>query len=146
MLRKRVALVAHDAKKQDMVEWAKFNKGTLEDKCVLWGTRTTGTLVLDEVGIDVNLLLSGPKGGDSQIGSMICEKKVDIVVFFWDPLSVQPHDVDVKALLRLAVLYDVPIACNRSSADFLISSPMFFEHKDEAKHDFDVVESHAVLG
>ncbi len=124
-MKKRVALVAHNAKKQDMVEWTKFNKGTLKDKCELWGTKTTGTLVRDKIGLDVHLLLSGPEGGDSQLGAMISEKKVDIVVFFWDPLSVQPHDVDVKALLRLAVLYDVPMACNRSTADYLISSPLF---------------------
>ncbi|MDH4128236.1 MAG: methylglyoxal synthase [Spirochaetota bacterium] len=123
-MRKRIALVAHNAKKKDMVEWANFNRGTLE-KCDLWGTKTTGSLVRDEVGLHVTLLLSGPEGGDSQLGAMISERKVDIVVFFWDPLSVQPHDVDVKALLRLAVLYDVPIACNRSSADYLISSPLF---------------------
>ncbi|MDH5682206.1 MAG: methylglyoxal synthase [Spirochaetota bacterium] len=128
-MKRKVALVAHDAKKLDMVEWARFNYGTLKDQCELWGTNTTGNLVKDEVGLEVNLLLSGPKGGDSQLGAMICEKRVDIVVFFWDPLSVQPHDVDVKALLRLAVLYDVPIACNRSTADYLISSPLFEETK-----------------
>lgn len=125
-MKKRIALVAHDAKKKDMVEWVQFNKGTLE-KCELWGTKSTGTMVINDVGLSVNLLLSGPKGGDSQLGAMISEKKVDIVIFFWDPLSVQPHDVDVKALLRLAVLYDVPTACNRSSADYLISSPLFQE-------------------
>ncbi|HEX3549773.1 MAG TPA: methylglyoxal synthase [Candidatus Elarobacter sp.] len=122
----RVALIAHDACKDDMVEWAAFNRGTLS-RCDLVATGTTGAMVARATGLDVNLLLSGPLGGDAQVGAMLVDARLDLVVFFWDPLSSQPHDVDVKALLRLAVLYNVPIACNRSSADFLISSPLFLD-------------------
>ena len=121
----RVALIAHDACKDEMAQWSAFNRGTLA-RCQLFGTATTGKRV-SELGLPVNLLLSGPRGGDAQVGAMIVEHKLDAVVFFWDPLTTQPHDVDVKALLRLAVLYNVPIACNRASADFLISSPLFFD-------------------
>lgn len=121
--KKKVVLVAHDGRKQDMVEWAAFNKGTLSH-FELYATQTTGTNIIKEVGLEVNLLLSGPMGGDAQVGAMIAEKKVELVIFFWDPLTSMPHDVDVKALLRLAVLHDVPIACNRATANFLISSPL----------------------
>ncbi len=126
---RKIALIAHNAKKKDMVEWAKFNKGTLS-KCELWGTKTTGTLVMKEVNLKVSLLKSGPEGGDQQLGAMISDGKVDVVVFLWDPMSVQAHDTDVKALLRLAVLYDVPIACNRKSADYIISSPLFIKNEE----------------
>lgn len=119
-----VALVAHDGRKEEMREWATYNEGTLS-RCTLWATRTTGRTLEKALKVPVNLLLSGPLGGDAQLGSLIAEGRVDVVVFFWDPLTSQPHDVDVKALLRLAVLYDVAIACNRSSADYLISSPLF---------------------
>ena len=121
----RVALIAHDACKEEMAQWATFNRGTLS-RCALFGTATTGKRVADLVGLPIDLLLSGPRGGDAQVGAMISENKLDAVIFFWDPLTTQPHDVDVKMLLRLAVLHNVPIACNRSSADFLISSPLFF--------------------
>jgi methylglyoxal synthase len=121
----RIALIAHDANKDEMAQWATFNRGTLS-RCTLFGTATTGKRVADLVDLPVELLLSGPRGGDAQVGAMISESKLDAVIFFWDPLSSQPHDVDVKMLLRLAVLHNVPIACNRSSADFLISSPLFF--------------------
>lgn len=121
--KKKVVLVAHDGRKKDMVEWATFNKGTLSH-FELYATKTTGTNIIKEVGLEVTLLLSGPMGGDAQVGAMIAEKKVAIVIFFWDPLTSMPHDVDVRALLRLAVLHDIPIACNRATADFLISSPM----------------------
>ena len=124
-IRPRIALIAHDANKDEMAQWATFNRGTLS-RCTLCGTATTGKRVSDLVDLPVELLLSGPRGGDAQVGAMISENKLDAVIFFWDPLSSQPHDVDVKMLLRLAVLHNVPIACNRSSADFLISSPLFF--------------------
>jgi len=124
-IRPRIALIAHDANKDEMAQWATFNRGTLS-RCSLYGTATTGKRVSDLVDLPVELLLSGPRGGDAQVGAMISEKKLDAVIFFWDPLSSQAHDVDVKMLLRLAVLHNVPIACNRSSADFLISSPLFF--------------------
>lgn len=120
----RVALIAHDARKTDLTEWASFNRETLS-RCSLVATGTTGALISAETGLDVQLLLSGPLGGDAQVGAMLVEHRLDLVVFFWDPLTTQPHDVDVKALLRLAVLYNVPIACNRATADFLISSPLF---------------------
>ncbi len=139
-MKKKVALVAHNAKKQDMVEWATFNRGTLEEQCELWGTKTTGSLVMKEVGLEVTLLKSGPEGGDQQLGAMISDRQLDIVVFLWDPMSVQPHEPDVKALLRLAVLYDIPIACNRSSADYLISSPMF-KGKNAEQDEVDITEA-----
>ena len=120
---KRIALVAHDNKKKDMVEWAKYNKGTLSQH-KLYATGTTGGLIHTATDLEIERLLSGPMGGDQQIGAMIAEKKIDALVFFWDPLEPHPHDSDVKALLRIAVLYDVPTACNRSTADYIISSPL----------------------
>ncbi len=122
----RVVLIAHDARKADLAEWATFNRGTLAG-CELIATGTTGALVAAATGLHVDLLLSGPLGGDAQVGAMLVDARLDLIVFFWDPLTSQPHDVDVKALLRLAVLYNVPIACNRSTADFLISSPLFHD-------------------
>ena len=122
----RVALIAHDGRKADLAEWATFNRGTLS-RCALVATGTTGAMVAEATGLPVDLLLSGPLGGDAQVGAMLVDAKLDLIVFFWDPLTTQPHDVDVKALLRLAVLHNVPTACNRSSADFLISSPLFFD-------------------
>ena len=120
-----VALVAHDGRKEEMAQWAAFNRDTLQ-RCTLYATRTTGRTVASSLPTaKINYLLSGPVGGDAQLGSLIAEGRIDVVFFFWDPLTSQPHDVDVKALLRLAVLHDVPIACNRSSADYLISSPLF---------------------
>jgi methylglyoxal synthase len=120
----RVALIAHDARKEDLSEWAKYNRNTLAG-CSLVATGTTGALIAEHTGLNVRLLRSGPLGGDAQVGAMLVEHQLDLIVFFWDPLTTQPHDVDVKALLRLAVLYNVPIACNRATADFLISSPLF---------------------
>jgi methylglyoxal synthase len=135
MKEKKMVLVAHDAKKKSMVEWVAYNKETLKE-FEIWATESTGRMVMKENGLPVNLLLSGPLGGDAQVGTMTAEGKVDVIIFFWDPLTPQPHDVDVKTLLRLAVLYDVPIACNRSTADFLISSSMLRDWKrytDERK-------------
>jgi methylglyoxal synthase len=126
-MKPRIALIAHDACKGDMAEWAEHNSGTLS-RCELFATATTGKHVSDVVGLSIELLLSGPQGGDAQVGALVAEHRLDAVIFFWDPLTTQPHDVDVKALLRLAVLHNIPIACNRSSADFLISSPLFFDH------------------
>jgi methylglyoxal synthase len=122
--RPRVALIAHDARKDEMAEWSAFNRMTLS-RCKIFATSTTGRAVSEKLHVPITLLLSGPLGGDAQVGALIAERKIDVVFFFWDPLTPQPHDVDVKALLRLAVLYDVPIACNRRSADMLISSPLF---------------------
>lgn len=123
---KNIALVAHDNCKKDMIEWVEFNKLTLANHNLVC-TGTTGKLVQKVVGQDVNLTLlrSGPLGGDQQLGSLITEGKIDILIFFWDPMQPQPHDVDIKALLRITVLYNIPVACNRSTADFLISSELF---------------------
>jgi methylglyoxal synthase len=123
---KQIVLIAHDAKKKDMIEWVQYNREALSPM-VLYATQATGEEIISKVGIPVMLLLPGPEGGDAQVGAMIAERKVDMIVFLWDPLSPQPHDVDVKALLRLAVLHDVPTACNRRTADFLISSPLYRE-------------------
>src|SRR5262245_52770171 len=121
--RKRVALIAHDNCKLDLLDWARYNRGTLSAH-ELFATGTTGTLIAGELGLPVTRFLSGPLGGDQQIGAGIVEGRIDFVIFFWDPLEPHPHDVDVKALLRIAVVYNVPIACNRSTADFLLSSPL----------------------
>lgn len=121
--RKRIALIAHDHRKIDLLEWARFNRDTLT-RHELLGTGTTGGLLARELGLEVFRYRSGPLGGDQQIGARISEGGVDVLIFFWDPLEPQPHDPDVKALLRLAVVYDIPTACNRSTADFLISSPL----------------------
>ncbi|MCX8072987.1 MAG: methylglyoxal synthase [Candidatus Binatia bacterium] len=121
--RKRIALIAHDNCKADLLDWARFNRGTLAQHD-LYATGTTGALLQRELGLEVYRFLSGPLGGDQQVGAAIAEGRLDFVIFFWDPLEPQPHDVDVKALLRIAVVYNVPIACNRASADFLLSSPL----------------------
>jgi methylglyoxal synthase len=120
---RRIALVAHDNRKSDLLEWAHFNRGTLAQH-YLYATGTTGRMISDELQLPVERLQSGPLGGDQQVGALIVEGKVDFVIFFWDPLAPQPHDPDVKALLRLAVVWNVPVACNRATADFLISSPL----------------------
>jgi len=125
-LKKRIALVAHDNKKKDLVEWAKFNKGSL-DGHEIFATGTTGRLIEDETGLKVKRLKSGPLGGDQQIGAKISDNEIDVLIFFWDPLQPQPHDPDVKALLRIAVVWNIPIACNRSSADFIFSSQLMDE-------------------
>ncbi|MBI5575961.1 MAG: methylglyoxal synthase [Deltaproteobacteria bacterium] len=128
----RIVLIAHDAKKGDIIEWARFNRDALAAK-ELFATRSTGEEIIAGVGLPVNLLRHGPEGGDAQVGAMIAEGKVDLLVFFWDPLSPHPHDVDVKALLRLAVLHDVPTACNHRTADFLISSPLYWEDRQSGE-------------
>ena len=121
--KKKIALIAHDNKKEDMLEWAKYNVDTLRQH-ELYATGTTGKLLEKELGLDIKVFECGPLGGDQQIGARIADGDIDFLIFFWDPLTQQPHDPDVKALLRLAVVWNIPIACNRSSADFLISSSL----------------------
>jgi len=121
--KKNIALVAHDNKKGNLLEWVKFNKITLQ-KHKLFATGTTGKLLEEELDSKITIFESGPLGGDQQVGSRISEGKIDFLIFFWDPLESQSHDPDVKALLRMAVVWNIPTACNRASADFLISSPL----------------------
>lgn len=120
---KTIALIAHDNKKADMVNWALKNKETLA-KYDLCGTGTTAKLVAEATDLKVKRYLSGPLGGDQQIGAKVAEGKIDMMIFFWDPLEAQPHDPDVKALLRIAVVYDIPIATNRATADYVIHSEL----------------------
>ena len=121
--RKKVGLVAHDNKKADLIEWARYNLQLLLAHDLV-ATGTTGTLLAEELDVSVRRLQSGPLGGDQQLGALIADGEIDFLVFFWDPLEPQPHDTDVKALLRLAVVWNIPVACNRATADFMISSPL----------------------
>ena len=142
---KRIALVAHDNCKRDLVEWVEWNWGVLLAHQLIC-TGTTGKLVEEALARKVDAehpllhsvvkLKSGPFGGDQQLGAMIADGRIDILIFFWDPMQPQPHDVDVKALLRISVLYNIPAACNRSSADFMISSPLMDEHYVPAQRDY----------
>lgn len=127
--KKKIALVAHDHRKRDLIDWALKNKDLLGGH-FLCGTGTTASLISEETGLPVKPYKSGPLGGDQQIGAMISEGKVDFMIFFWDPLTTQPHDPDVKALLRIAVLYDIPVAMNQSTADYLLTSPLMHEEHD----------------
>ncbi len=133
--RKALALVAHDNRKKDLLDWARYNRGSLS-KHDLYGTGTTGNMIAEELELPVNCLLSGPLGGDQQIGAMIAKGELDALVFFWDPLEPLPHDPDIKALLRIAVLYNIPTACNRSTADFMISSQLMTEQYDRIQYDY----------
>jgi len=122
--KRSIGLVAHDNRKDDLVEWVDFNKGTLSLHD-LYATGNTGQRIMDKTGLKITLLKGGPYGGDMELGALIANDKLDYLIFFWDPLQAHPHDVDVKALLRVAVLYNVPTACNRATADLIISSPLF---------------------
>lgn len=144
---KVIALVAHDNRKKDLVEWVEFNyKVLIKNKLICTGT--TGALIEktllkkisgnEKIDFEITKLKSGPLGGDQQLGALITEQKVDIIIFFWDPMEPHPHDVDVKALLRIAVVYNVPIACNRSTADYMISSELFNEPYNPILKDYSV--------
>jgi len=132
---KKIALVAHDNKKSDLLEWAKYNRVLLAHH-ILYATGTTGTAIEREIELKVNRLQSGPLGGDQQIGARIVDNEIDFLIFFWDPLEPMPHDPDVKALLRMAVVWNIPIACNRASADFMISSPLMDAEYDRLVPDY----------
>ncbi|MBC7117081.1 MAG: methylglyoxal synthase [Pseudothermotoga sp.] len=134
--RKRIALIAHDRMKKDLIEWVEFNKGTLS-RHELYATGTTGTLIEERTGLKVHKFKSGPLGGDQQIGAKIAEGEIDILIFFWDPLEPLAHDVDIKALIRLATVYNIPVAINRSTADFLISSPLFESEYEKIQPDYE---------
>ncbi len=141
---KKIALVAHDNKKRDLLDWAKFNRELLAHHRI-YATGTTGKLLEDELGFPVEKLQSGPLGGDLQIGARISEGEVDFLIFFWDPLEPMPHDPDVKALLRMAVVWNIPFACNRASADFMISSPLMDDDYDRLVTDYGSYLQRAVI-
>ncbi len=137
---KRIGLVAHDNQKDELVQWARFNRDTLARHRLI-ATGTTGGLLAEELGLEVQRLKSGPLGGDQQLGALIAEGEVDLLIFFWDPLEPLPHDPDVKALLRISVVWNVPVACNRATADYLISSPLLDQPYERAAPDFTAYQS-----
>jgi methylglyoxal synthase len=141
---KKVALVAHDNKKRDLVEWAKFNRDLLAHHTV-YATGTTGALLERELDFPIHKLESGPLGGDQQIGAKIVEGGIDFLIFFCDPLESMSHDPDVKALLRMAVVWNIPIACNRATADFMVSSPLMDEEYDRLLPEYDAYRNRATL-
>ncbi|MDY0235179.1 MAG: methylglyoxal synthase [Gudongella sp.] len=134
--KKNIALIAHDNMKSELIEWVKNNIKILANHNLL-GTGTTASLLNEKTGLEVYAYMSGPMGGDQQIGSRIAEGLIDTMIFFWDPLEAQPHDPDVKALLRIAVLYDIPVANNRATADFILSSPYISKKYERHVYDFE---------
>ncbi len=141
---KKVALVAHDNKKRDLVEWAKFNRDLLAHHTV-YATGTTGALLEQELGFPIHKLESGPLGGDQQIGAKIVDGDIDFLIFFWDPLETLSHDPDVKALLRMAVVWNIPIACNRATADFMVSSPLMDEEYHRLLPEYEAYRNRAKI-
>jgi len=141
--RKTIALVAHDNKKRDLLDWARANRSVLT-RHRLVATGTTGTRIEEVLGMQVTKVQSGPLGGDQQIGAKIVDGEIDFVIFFWDPLEAQPHDPDVRALLRIAVVWNIPVACNRASADFMVSSPLMSGHYERGLPDYAAYLNRAV--
>jgi methylglyoxal synthase len=139
----KIALVAHDNKKKELIEWVSYNRESME-KCEIYATGTTGKKIEQQVNLPVKKLKSGPLGGDQQIGALIVEGNIDILIFFWDPLEAQSHDPDIKALLRIATVYNIPVACNRSTADFLFSSPLLFSGYKRTQPDYREYENRKV--
>ena len=135
---KRIALVAHDNKKKELAEWVLYNKDAISVH-ELYATGTTGALIRKTIGQPVTSYLSGPLGGDQQIGAAIAEGKLDILIFFWDPMEAQPHDPDIKALLRVAATWNIPVACDRATADFILTSPLMYEEYQPILPDYSAV-------
>jgi methylglyoxal synthase len=142
---KKIALVAHDNKKRDLIEWAKYNRDLLAHHTI-YATGTTGALLEQVLGFPIHKLESGPLGGDQQIGAKIVEGDIEFLIFFWDPLESMSHDPDVKALLRMAVVWNIPIACNRATADFMISSPLMDEEYERLLPEYDEYRNRATMG
>ncbi len=140
---KNVVLIAHDSRKTDLLEWVKYNRPVLREHR-LFATGTTGALVQAATDLPVTRFKSGPLGGDQQVGAKIAEGDLDVLIFFWDPLEPQPHDPDVKALLRLAVVWNIPIACNRASADFMVSSPLMESSYERTQPDYESYRGRAL--
>ena len=140
---KRIALVAHDNKKDDLLDWVKYNRTRLGGH-MLYATGTTGRVLQEELGLTINRLQSGPLGGDQQIGAKISEGEIDCLIFFWDPLEPLPHDPDIKALLRIAVVWKIPVACNRASADFIFSSPLMEEEYERQLPDYETYKNRKI--
>jgi methylglyoxal synthase len=133
--RKNIALIAHDHKKKELIEWAFYNRSTLT-KHKLYATGTTGNMLEKALDQPITKFLSGPLGGDQQVGASIAEGKLDVLIFFWDPMEAQPHDPDIKALLRVAATWNIPVACNRATADFLLTSPLMHEEYEAILTDY----------
>ncbi|PST82242.1 methylglyoxal synthase [Pedobacter yulinensis] len=140
---KRIALVAHDHRKDDLLEWAAANRDILQSH-ELTATGTTGKILEERLRIPVRRMLSGPLGGDQQIGALIAQGEIDILVFFWDPMEAQPHDPDVKALLRIGILWNIPMACDRATADFLVSSPYMQNEYQTQLTDYDAYKNRVI--